>query len=152
MKRLSRTRLFLLEMLVNLLVFCIGAAICLMALSQAYSDSAGSRVKTQAERLTQNAAMAFRSTNGDLYALPLLLHGRVEDEVFRVWYSRDGRPVSEKQGIYCLTISKTYLDHHVVQAKICVRPAQGGDPVTTLIVRQYTGSAAVRSTDTGGTP
>ena len=26
MKRLSRTRLFLLEMLVNLLVFCIGAA------------------------------------------------------------------------------------------------------------------------------
>ncbi len=65
MKRLSRTRLFLLEMLVNLLVFCIGAAICLMALSRAYSMSADSRVASQAQRITENAAMAFRAAGGD---------------------------------------------------------------------------------------
>lgn len=142
MKRLSRTRLFLLEMLVSLLVFCVGAAICLMALARAYSLSAGSHVSTQAQRAIQNAAMAFRAADGDTGALPGLLSGRCEDEVFRAWYSQDWRPVAEKDGIYCLTLAVTPLESHVLEAKIAVSPVAGGQPVAALTVREYTGAAA----------
>lgn len=141
MKRLSRTRLFLLEMLVNLLVFCVAAAICLMTLSRAYSLSAGSRVSTQAQRIVHNAAMAFRAADGELSALPGLLSGRVEDEVFHAWYSQDGRAVAEQDGIYCLTVSVRYLENHVSEAALAVTPVQGGDPVAELTVREYTGPA-----------
>lgn len=141
MKRLSRTRLFLLEMLVNLLVFCVAAAICLMTLSRAYSLSASSRVSTQARRIAHNAAMAFRAADAELSALPGLLSGRVEDEVFHAWYSQDGRPVAEKDGIYCLTVAVDHLENHVAQASLTVTPVQGGEPVCELTVCEYTGQA-----------
>ena len=83
MKRLSRTRLFLLEMMVNLLVFCVGAAICLMAFAKAYALSAESRVLSQAQRTAENAAMALRSLDGDLSALPYLLDGQMQEEIGR---------------------------------------------------------------------
>lgn len=140
MKRLSRTRLFLLEMLVNLLVFCVGAAICLLALSRAYSLSADSRVATQAQRITENAAMAFRTADGDLSALPNLLSGRCEDDTFTAWYSQDWQPVREKNGIYRLVIRSKPLENHVVQAKIEVYPP-AGEPVAALTVCEYTGPA-----------
>lgn len=140
MKRLSRTRLFLLEMLVNLLVFCVGAAICLLALSRAYSLSADSRVATQAQRITENAAMAFRSADGDLSALPNLLSGRCEDDTFTAWYSQDWQPVRETNGIYRLVIRSKPLENHVVQAKIEVFPPTG-EPVAALTVCEYTGPA-----------
>ena len=128
MKRLSRTRLFLLEMLVNLLVFCIGAAICLMALSRAYSMSADSRVASQAQRITENAAMAFRAA------------GRCDEGAFTAWYSQDWQPVREKKAIYRLVIRARALENHVMQAKIEVYPPQG-EPVAALTVCEYTGPA-----------
>lgn len=140
MKRLSRTRLFLLEMLVNLLVFCIGAAICLMALSRAYSMSADSRVASQAQRITENAAMAFRAADGDLEALPALLSGRCDEDAFTAWYSQDWQPVREKKAIYRLVIRARALENHVIQAKIEVYPPQG-EPVAALTVCEYTGPA-----------
>lgn len=142
MKRLSRTRLFLLEMLVNLLVFCVGAAICLMTLSRAYSLSASSRVSTQAQRVVQNAAMAFRATNGELIEMPSLLSGRMEDDVLHIWYSQDWQPVAEADGIYCLTVSVKPLENHVRHAQITVSPVQGGQPVAELSVCEYVGTAA----------
>ncbi|MDR3765740.1 MAG: hypothetical protein Q3Y08_01700 [Butyricicoccus sp.] len=141
MKHLSRTRLFLLEMLVNLFVFCVGAAICLMALSHAYSLSANSRVSTQAQRVVQNAAMAFRATDGELSQMPSLLSGRMQDDVLHIWYSQDWQPVAEADGIYCLTISVKPLENHVRQANITVSPVQGGQPVAELSVCEYTGPA-----------
>lgn len=145
MKRLSRTRLFLMEMLVNLLVFCVGAAICLMTFSRAYSLSAASRVASQAQRVTENAAMAFRSANGDLAALPSLLSGRVEDGTLTVWYSQDWQPVREKEGIYRLVMRTQALEHHVVQAEITVYPPEG-EPVVELAVQEYTGDAQKEGT------
>lgn len=140
MKRLSRTRLFLLEMLVNLLVFCVGAAICLMTLSHAYSLSADSRAAAEAQRITENAAMAFRAADGQLSALPNLLSGRCEDDIFTAWYSQDWQPVREKNGIYRLVIRTTALENEVVQATIEVYPPEGS-PLTVLTVCEYTGDA-----------
>lgn len=142
MKHLSRTRLFLLEMLVNLLVFCVGAAICLMTLSRAYSLSAGSRVNAQVQQVVQNVAMAFRAANGDPQDLPGMLSGRIEDGDFIAWYNQDWRPVAQADGIYALRLSVSPLENHVVEAEITVAPVSGGAAVAELSVRQYTGSAA----------
>lgn len=141
MKRLSRTRLFLLEMLVNLLVFCVGAAICLMALTRAYSLSAGSRVLTEAQRVCENAAIAFRQADGDLAQLPQLLSGRVEGDTLTVWYSQDWQPVRASRGIYRLVLRAAAGDHAVLRAEIEVLPPEG-EPVTTLTVHHYTGGDA----------
>lgn len=140
MKRLSRTRLFLLEMLVNLLVFCVGAAICLMTLSRAYSLSADSRAAAGAQRAAENAAMAFRTADGTLSALPALLSGRAEDDSFTAWYDQNWQPVREKNGIYRLHIRTKPLENHVVQAQITVYPPEG-EPIAALTVCEYTGSA-----------
>ena len=139
MKRLSRTRLFLLEMMVNLLIFCVCAAICLMTFSHAYSLSAESRAAEQAQRLTENAAAAFRASGGDLTALPGLLSGRCEGDSFTAWYSQDGQPVRESRGIYRLTVRRRALDHHVLEAHIAVWPPEG-DAIVRLTVKQYTGT------------
>ena len=148
MKRLSRTRLFLLEMLVNLLVFCVCAAICLMTLSQAYSISAQSRVHAQAQQAVQNAAAAFRAAEGRLDALPGMLSGRVQEEGFSAWYDRAWRPVSEKRGQYQLTIRVTPVTHNVCQAKLTVFRTGGGKALAALTVRQYTGSAVSKEVRT----
>lgn len=140
MKRLSRTRLFLLEMLVNLLVFCVGAAICLLAFAHAYAQSAESRVISQAQRVTENAAMAFRSTGGDLSALPGLLTGVYEEDTFTVWYSQDWQPVRRSQGIYRLEMVCKAIENDVLCAEIAVYPPEG-EAVAALSVCQYIGSA-----------
>ena len=145
MKRLSRTRLFLLEMLVNLLVFCVGATVCLLALSRAYSLSAFSRAATQAQRITENAAMAFRTADGDLSALPALLSGRCADDTFTAWYNQDWQPVREENGIYRLIIRSRPLENHVVQAEIEVHPP-AGEPIAAITVCEYPGPAQKEGT------
>lgn len=141
MKPLSRTRLFLMEMLVNLLVFCVGAAICLMALTRAYSLSADSRVLTAAQRVTENAAIAFRAADGDLSALPQLLSGHVEGDTLTVWYSQDFQPVHASRGIYRLVLRVKTIQPAVLRADIRVLPPEG-DAVTGLTVHAYTGADA----------
>ena len=140
MKRLSRTRLFLLELLVNLLVFCVGIAICLMTLSRAYSWSADSRAAAGAQRIAENAAMAFRAADGELCALPALLSGHCESDSFTAWFDQDWQPVREKNGIYRLHVRTQPLENHVVQAKIQVYPPDG-EPIAELTICEYTGSA-----------
>lgn len=143
MKRLSRTRLFLLEMMVNLLVFCVGAAICLMAFARAYALSAESRVLTQAQRTAENAAMALRSLDGDLSALPYILDGQMQDGKFTAWYSQDWQPVAEKDGIYQMVVSAKMGENHVLDIKITIySPAR--ETVLALPLRQYVGDAQKR--------
>ncbi len=143
MKRLSRTRLFLLEMMVNLLVFCVGAAICLMAFAKAYALSAESRVLSQAQRTAENAAMALRSLDGDLSALPYLLDGQMQEGKFIAWYSQDWQPVTEENSIYQMEVSAEMGDNHVLNLEIIIySPAH--EAVLTLPLRQYTGDAQKR--------
>lgn len=137
MKKLSRTRLFLLEMLVNLLIFSIGAAICIMTLSQAYSLSASGRVLTKAQRITENAAMTFRAVDGNIKAMPSILNGQLTDEnKMEVWYDKNWNVVSPESGIYCLKLRVKPLENNVMQADIAVYPPDG-DAVTRLSVCEY---------------
>ena len=138
MRPLSRTRLFLLELLVNLLVFCVGAAICLMTLTRAYSLSADSRALTEAQRITENAAIAFRATEADLFGLPQLLSGRVEGDTLTVWYGKDWQTVREKYGIYRLTVRADNTAPMIRRAIIKVYPPEG-KPLTSLTISVYTG-------------
>lgn len=139
MKPLSRTRLFLLEILVNLLVFCVGVAICTLAITNAYSLSAQSRVLTEAVRTAENAAVAIQAADGDLTALPSLLSGKVSDDRFTAWYSREWEPVRAAKGIYSLTVTVKSIQPDMLRADIKVLSPEN-KTVTKLAVHIYTGT------------
>lgn len=137
MKRLSRTRLFLLEMLVNLLIFVIGAAVCITTLSEAYSLSASSRVLTKSHHAVENAVMAFRATKGNISELPDILNGKLTaTDKMEVWYDKNWNVCSSENGIYHLEIAVSELENNIVKAHIVMYPPQG-DAVVQLSISQY---------------
>lgn len=137
MKKLSRTRLFLLEMLVNLLVFIIGAAVCLTTLSEAYSLSASSVVITNAHQTLENTAMTFRSVNGDLNEFCIALNGIFTDSnTIKVWYDKSFNPVSEDLGIYYLKANIKESENNVINAKFTIYYSND-KAIEKLSVSQY---------------
>ena len=65
MKRLTRSRLFLLELTIDLLFFCVCAAVCLALLGRANTLGQESAVLGRAADAAANAAEAFQAADGD---------------------------------------------------------------------------------------
>ncbi len=137
MKKLSRTRLFLLEMLVNLLIFVVGATICFTTLSQAYSMSAFSRVLTKANIATENAAMAFRAADGDITLMPNILNGAlITSNKMQIWYDKNWNICSKENGIYILEITTSNGEYNIINGKINVYYANG-ESILELPICEY---------------
>lgn len=137
MKRLSRTRLFLLEMLVNLLIFVVGATVCFATLSEAYSLSAFSRVLTKAHIATENATMAFRATNGDITTMPDILNCTlINSNKMQIWYDKNWNVCSKENGIYLLEITTSEDKHNIINGNFNVYEPNG-DSILELSICQY---------------
>lgn len=137
MKKLSRTRLFLLEMLVNLLIFVIGATICFATLSKAYSLSAFSRVLTKAHIATENAAMAFRASDGDITAMPDILNGTlINSNKMQVWYDKNWNVCSKQNGIYLLEIIVSDEKYNIVNCNFNMYEPNG-ESILELSISEY---------------
>ena len=66
MRRLTKSRLFFLELLVNILFFCVCASICVMVFSRAYTVNAESSLLSDAVQSTQKVAESYKAAHGDL--------------------------------------------------------------------------------------
>lgn len=140
MKKLSRTRLFLLEMLVNLLVFIVGAAVCLTTLSEAYSLSASSVVITNAHQTLENTAMTFRSVNGDLQEFCTALNGVFTDSnTIKVWYDKSFNTADESSGIYYLKASVKQAENNVINANFTIY-SPDNKVIEKLSISEYKGN------------
>lgn len=124
-------------MLVNLLVFVVGATICFATLSEAYSLSASSRVLTKAHLEIENASMAFRAVNGDITKLPNILNGSlISKDKMQIWYDKGWNVTSKENGIYLLEIKTSSDDYNLITGDFQIYEPKG-EIILQLSICEY---------------
>ncbi|MDO4270928.1 MAG: hypothetical protein Q4C72_08420 [Eubacteriales bacterium] len=127
MKRLTASRLFLFELTLDLLFFCVCAAVCVTLLVHAQGLTAESGALSEACAAAQNAAEAFKAENGDL--------PRTAD---RLGAALEGGALTLPLENGCtLTMTAARDENELCTAEIQVRRAD--EPVYELTVRRYAG-------------
>jgi hypothetical protein len=101
-KNSSRSRAFFLELVINLLLFTLCAAVCLQVFSRAFVRSDESRVLAQATLRVQSVAEAFKSGAGDAASLAALVGGSVTEGGVALYYDADWAPAGEGEAVYRL--------------------------------------------------
>lgn len=104
MNRPIRSRLLMLELVLNLVIFALCAAVCVVLLVQARSMGRESTALTQAVYLAQSAAESYRAGEGNPgWSLPDEngFTGRLEQHggTFDVYLYQDGRLVYALEGV-----------------------------------------------------
>lgn len=97
MKRLTRSQILLLELTLNLLFFCVCAAVCMALLARAHVLSRDSAALGQQMILAQNAAEVYQSADGDLSQTGKLLGANAENGVLRLAYDAEGLCMAAEQ-------------------------------------------------------
>jgi len=99
----NKSTLLLIEISIMLLVFTLGAALCLYIFS--YSDrlSKNTLDRDMATLQAQNVAEALKSTNGDYAQAAKLLSAPYNDGVFTFHYDEDGNGFAHPS-VCCLTV------------------------------------------------
>ncbi|MDY3617821.1 hypothetical protein [Agathobaculum sp.] len=127
MKRMTRSRLFLLELTVDLLFFCVCAAVCLALLGRANTLGQQSAVLGRAADAAVNAAEAFQSAGGDPARTAALLGA-----------SWDGaQAVLTLPDACTLTLTPEQPRDGLHTAEIKVTQAGRREPAYSLTVRRY---------------
>ena len=97
----NRTPLILMELVVMLLVFAIGAALCLRAFSWADNVSREEAARDHAYLQIQNAAELLRSNRGDFAAAAEILGGQWDGKIWSIYWD-DGWNMIHQPGAYTL--------------------------------------------------
>lgn len=84
MKRISSSRLFFAELMINLLFFCVSAAVCVAVLAEAGNLTEESDILNEAVCEAQNAAEIFRNRKGDLAETAEYLGAELADGVLQL--------------------------------------------------------------------
>ncbi len=101
----SKTKLFLLEMVIILLFFAFAGAVCMNLFAKAKMISEQSTDLTQAMLQAQAAAEAVKTTGGDERELEKLIGGAPDEAGLIVYYDREWNPVKEKaNSVYAMKI------------------------------------------------
>lgn len=109
MRRLSRARLFFLELVLDLIFFFLCVGVCLMVFAQAARFDRDGRALDHAVLLAQSTAETYRAVNGDLDALSQRLE---LDSSGRRYYDQDWTPTAQA------TFPGYYLDVVPVQTGV----------------------------------
>lgn len=100
----SKSRLFLIEMIVIILFFSIAAAVCINMFTQAKIVSGKSTELTMALLSAQQAAETFKSSGGDKEATGQRLGAQIEGENLIVTYNSDWEQ-TDTQPAYTMRIA-----------------------------------------------
>lgn len=123
MKRLNKPRLFLLELLVNLLFFSVCCAVCLALFGRSSALSRESAALSRATFAAESAAESWKAENGDLDAVAALLGGAVREGAVVTCYDADWHAADA--GIYSLTLRPDEGEENLRIATIEVDGADG---------------------------
>lgn len=136
MKRLSRSQLFLLELMIDLIFFCACSAVCIALLAHAHALSTDSAALSHAVVAAENAAEAFRASEGDTAQTARLLEADAADGTVKQYFDAAWQP-SVDGGAYVL---KMQMQGDILRvATVTVFRTNGGEALYTLIVQQYAG-------------
>lgn len=135
MKRLSKPRLFLLELVLDLLFFCVCAAVCVALLTRAAGVSRANETLTHAVEQAQNAAEAFKAADGDPARTARLLG---TDGALPLLFDENWNSTAE-DAVYLLQIEISRDKADLCTAEIRVERMGDHKPVYALTVRRLAG-------------
>jgi hypothetical protein len=96
-KNTSHSRAFFLELVINLVLFSLCAAICLQVFAQAFVRSGESGALAQASLLAQSAAETFKSADGDPQRTAALLGAEITDGGLTLYYDGEWAPAENAE-------------------------------------------------------
>lgn len=139
MKQSSRSRYFLVELLVNCLLFAVAAAICLAIFAHGNMTGKKSAALSMAVAEAQNVAESVKAAEGDLQALGSLLDAGEERGVYTLLYDADWQRLpDDADAVYELQAFVAIDEKNMLQAEISVTDKDG--IIYTLRVLRYLGA------------
>lgn len=110
MKRMTKSRLFFLELVLDLIFFFLCAAICVTLFARSGDLTRGSSELNAAMTLAESVAETFRAGDGDMDMLDNAFALDVEQSLHRAFYDANWQPTTEEQCAYQMDILPTGAD------------------------------------------
>lgn len=133
MRRLTKSRLFLLELMIDLLFFCICGAVCLAVFAHAHGLSVSSGELSNAVLKAESAAEDYRAAGGDVQRVAQRLGAQADDEILQLYYDARWQP-TDGEAAYVLTLQQREGTQWLHTADIRVAAVGQDTPVYTLTV------------------
>lgn len=103
--RHTRSSLFLIELIISILFFSVGSAVCIQAFAQARLMSRAAEDLSFASARVSGAASVIRYTDGTLESVQKYLPSAAQiDGGYQICYDRDQQPCAEEEAAYILSI------------------------------------------------
>lgn len=137
MKRLPRSRLFLLELTIDLVFFCVCAAVCLTLLARAGALTRQSDELGGALLAAENAAETFAAVNGDAAQTALKLGAVLGEDGLALSFDETWAPIAETDAAYRLTMRIDRPQERLAAAFIEVTRLKDGGLVYQLETKRF---------------
>ncbi|MGI6091320.1 MAG: hypothetical protein ACOYEL_08060 [Saccharofermentanales bacterium] len=143
MNHSSKSRYFLVELLVNCLLFAIAAAICIAIFAHGNITGKKSTALSMAVAEAQNVAESVKAAEGDLQTLDTLLDTGEKGGVYTLRYDADWQRLpagtnADEDAVYELRAVIAVDEKNMLQADISV--TDGAEMIYTLRVLRYLGA------------
>jgi hypothetical protein len=133
-KNSSHSRAFFLELVINLVLFMLCAAVCLQVFAQAFVKSDESSALAQATLRVQSVAEAFKAGGGDIGAVMVMLGGEATDEGMVLYYDSGWNPVSGANAVYTVNC-RADLTTALKSAEITA--LKGDEAIFSITAKKY---------------
>ncbi len=133
----SKTRYFLIEIIINCLIFAISAAVCLALFVNGFIESRDSRALSVAVLESQSVAETIKATSGDTEKLAELLGTSPDGETLKLHYDSDWARTDAPNIAYTLTVTQDMTDN-MLTATVQVTD-ENGTLIYSLDVVKYLG-------------
>ena len=102
----TRSSLFLIELIIDILFFSLGSAVCIQAVVKAHSDRMDARALSFASSTVSSAASVVKYTDGELDSVQAYFPGAFldSDSAIAVCYDGDFTPCAPEDAAYILRI------------------------------------------------
>ena len=116
----SKSRLFLLELVLAIFIFAVSASICAQVFTKAYTVSRDAKSLSQAVRLAENAAAMIDASVKE-GSDPFFYLLRETDGVFTAWFDKDMAGCGKPDAVYSLEISCSEEETGLQKADITIQ-------------------------------
>ncbi len=135
----SKTKLFLIELIVVIFFFAVSSVVCVNLFARARLMSISSSETTNAMLRAQSAAEMIRGTRGDPRSASMFGSAAAADGSYTVYYDRSWTQVQD-QGQCAYQMNVTFTGERLVKASITVQ--KGGAELFRINTARYLESEA----------
>lgn len=131
----ARSSLFLIELMIAVLFFSLGSAVCIQVFVKAHTVNEDARRLSFASLQASSVASALKYTDGSLDSLkeyfPMIAE---EEDGLAIYYDKKFKECNEETSFFTLHISREAADRQV-NAQIQITAPDRKEPVYTLRLR-----------------